>query len=199
MPASSAIFRAVVLLISAEGSAVVNHRSGQTIAVNRNTLILGRQVYQLRNLVRIQEAGWRPESPYGSAWSIAARLLAVLVLTAVVGSFPGEQRSLVLLVGVLLLALYAYRLFRTLSDAGSRHFAVIIETNGSATAVLTSRVPDDVHRLFTLLAEALENPPDRRVEWNFQSIEISDDQINRHNLGSGPQLGKQVGRIISNG
>lgn len=175
---------------------MITSRSTQTIAVNTNTLTIGRQVYQLRNLVRIQEIDWKPELGYGTVRTLGVRIAVVLIATLVLSSLAGEQGSLVWIVGISLLAMYGYRLFKVLTN--TNRFAVIIETNGSAMTALISKVQTDTRKLFDLLSEAIENPPDRRVEWNFNNIEIKGDQINQHNTGPGAVIGKQVGKVFNN-
>ncbi|MCQ0013488.1 DUF6232 family protein [Actinomadura madurae] len=164
--------------------------------MRQNALWFGNeQVYQIRNIVRVQEQEWTTQLDYAEpgrrcaggwpSWGVFG-LVAMLVAAAAGG---GTWAGLVFLATAFLAGRILYQLWRIYTNE-PRH-AVVVQTTGTPIGIFTTNDEGTAHKLFHLIVAAIEDPTHARRE--TINITIEGDQINQVANDSSSLIGKLVG------
>ncbi|WP_422753759.1 DUF6232 family protein [Micromonospora sp. WMMD708] len=176
-----------------EGTDLANHGGITQLRINRATLWIGSDVYQLRNIARVQSLVSTPDRA-GVTRAIVKTIgwLFGLMLAVCCAAQPDAPSTVGVIAALVFLALAGYSgwtAFRIANQA--TQYALVLETNGAPSAGLVSTDGAMVEGLVGLIANAMENPPAREIVQNIDNRKlVFGDEINMK--GSGLQIGKVV-------
>ncbi|SFQ42916.1 MULTISPECIES: DUF6232 family protein [Actinomadura] len=170
-------------------------RTASIVEVRQNALWFGNeQVYQIRNIVRVQEQEWTTQLDYAEPATLRRRLavvgvfgLVAMLVAAAAGG--GMWAGLVFLATAFLAGRILYQLWRIYTNE-PRH-AVVVQTTGTPIGIFTTNDEGTAHKLFHLIVAAIEDPTHARRE--TINITIEGDQINQVANDSSSLIGKLVG------
>ncbi|MEV4479798.1 DUF6232 family protein [Micromonospora coxensis] len=163
------------------------------LRVNRATLWIGSDVYQLRTIARVRSLVSEPDRA-GVTRAIgraAAWLVGWLVLLCCAGQADAPTGVIVFasLIPLGLAAYSGWTAFRIATRA--TQYALVLETTGAPSAALVSTDGAMIDHLVGLIANAIENPPAREIVQNIDNRKlVFGDEINMK--GDGIQIGKVV-------
>jgi hypothetical protein len=166
------------------------------VRINKNTLSVEGQIYQLRNLARVQcwkltprraKIAYRLFRPAGGA------LALLVVLNFLLGAARGEMSAALRLFNVLaVLAIAGYTAYRFARDVLRRpEFVLLLETTGYPIGVLASADRAKIQNLVDEIADAIENPPESPRVFHIGDVVLG-DQINQK--GDNP-----IGKVLFDG
>ncbi|WP_067455549.1 DUF6232 family protein [Actinomadura macra] len=169
----------------------------KVIEVHKHTLSIGPdfQVYQLKNVARVQVLDWKPDLGYGSLSSVLWKLVVTLVAAGVVGALAnsseststGDFTAIIMWAALVLIIRYAYQAIRI--SARQTQWALVLETTGSPMAVISGKHRGPVVELHRFIVNSIENPPERAQSWHIGHLNmVGGDQINQS--GEGNKWGK---------
>ncbi|GAB3654478.1 hypothetical protein GCM10027589_13120 [Actinocorallia lasiicapitis] len=162
----------------------------ESINIGEHTMTIGYRVYSLRNIVRIQALDLKPERGIGKQVGRLALVLVVAFAGFQIANSTGQPA--LALVSVVLGGGIGYilvkRLIKAIRDTST--YAILIETNGTAVAVLGNKSAQEIERVYWALHKALEEGKAARI--NINTFNIKGDQINQSNTGSGNAYGKLI-------
>ena len=153
-------------------------------------MTIGYRVYPLRNIVRIQALDLKPDRGLGRLFvKLAASAILTWAFSAMVEA-SGDTGFLpvVLLGGGAAMFFFLKRIIKAIRDTST--YAVLIETNGSAIALLGNKNPNEIERVYRSLHQALEE--NKTGEISITTFNIKGDQINQSNSGPGAAFGKVI-------
>lgn len=164
------------------------------VRINKHTLTVAGQVYQLRNLARVQR--WKLVPARGKityrvlrpALALLATLTLVNVLLAAANGGPvprglqGFDTFAVLAIGLVTFVRYAKDAFRR------PEYVLLLETTGYPIGLLSSPRADVIQNLVDEIANAIENPPQSPKVLHVGDVVLG-DQINQS--GDSP-----VGKVL---
>ncbi|WBB56085.1 DUF6232 family protein [Verrucosispora sp. WMMD573] len=170
---------------------MTEHSGVTQIRVNRATLWIGGDVYQLSSIARVRSLMSEPDRRgIGRAIARACGWFAGgVLLLCCVGQMELPGFALVL-VAAAVLGVIAYHVWQAIRLARqATQYALVVETNGATSAALVSTDRAMVEGLVNLIANALENPPTREIVQNIDNRKlVFGDEINM--MGGGVQIGK---------
>jgi hypothetical protein len=146
------------------------------VRLNKHTLKIGKQVYQLRNLARVQLAKAKYRGhwyAHRAVWQGAAGLVLLLFLNALLHNAQAGLLSQTLRVLNLpaLFAIILVTIVRVARDSIRRpRYVLLLETTGRPVGALTSTNREQLERLADAIADALENPPQSPQEFRIDLV-----------------------------
>jgi hypothetical protein len=173
---------------------VLGKKQSVEVRINRHTLSVAGQIYQLRNLARVQCWKLIPDRAKIS-YRVLRPALGLLAVLLVINFLLGAGRSgglpsglqafdtfAVLAIGVVTFLRYARSAFQR------PMYVLLLETTGYPIGVLSSNRRDTIQHLVDEIADAIEHPPQ-----SPRVIQVGDvilgDQINQS--GDNP-----VGKVL---
>jgi hypothetical protein len=180
-----------------DGTGVFGKKQSVEVRIKRHTLSVAGQVYQLRNLARVQ--CWkltpaRAKITYRVLRPAAVLLVLLAALNVLVGAARGGGVSEGLQIFDLLavVGIGAVTFLRFAKDAFRRpEYVLLLETTGYPIGVLSSRRPETIENLVNEIADAIENPPESPKVIHLGDVVLG-DQINQS--GDSP-----VGKVLFGG
>ncbi|WP_242901047.1 DUF6232 family protein [Actinomadura terrae] len=174
----------------------------KVIEVHRHTLSIGPdyQVYQLRNVARVQVLDWKPDLGYGPLsavlWKMILAVAAVVAAAVWTNSAAsestasGSRERWVLFLGLAGAVLALRFLYQAIRIAMRRtRWALVLETTGVPIAIISGRRREPVVELHRFIVNSIENPPAHVLSWNIGHLNmVGGDQINQS--GGGNKWGK---------
>ncbi|WSG43111.1 DUF6232 family protein [Dactylosporangium sp. NBC_01737] len=159
-----------------------------TVRVNRRTISIAGQTYQLSNIARVQNIELKPDRP-----KIALRLVkrtlpviaAVVLINVVLGNTGGSGEFLGWLDLIAVVGLAGYAVFSFVSVSRRSRFVMLLETTGAPFSVVASKQSAVIDKLVGLVADAMENPPTVPQVVHFGDVVMGDKlkQIGDRNIG----------------
>jgi hypothetical protein len=153
------------------------------VRINRHTMSVAGQIYQLRNLARVQ--CWRlvPDRTkimYRVVRPAAVVLGALAAVNVLLGMAKGQLPSGLAPIDVFaVVATVVVTFVRFAKDAFRRpEYVLLLETTGNPIGVLSSSRQDLIQNLVDEIAAAIENPPSSPRIINVSSVVLG-DQINQ--------------------
>jgi hypothetical protein len=175
------------------GGTVLAKKRNVEVRINRHTLSVAGQIYQLRNLARVQ--CWklvpaRAKITYRVLRPAFVVLVAVAAINIVLGAGEGQLPSAMSgldLIAVLAVAVVTF--IRYAKDAFHKpEYVLLLETTGHPIGVLSSSREDIIQNLVNKIAEAIESPPQTPIVIPLNNVVLG-DQINQS--GDNP-----VGKVL---
>jgi Family of unknown function (DUF6232) len=153
------------------------------VRINKHTLNVAGQIYQLRNLARVQ--CWKLVPARGKITYRVLRpavllLLGLAAINILLGASRGGVSSGLQAFDVLaVLGIGAVTFIRYARSAFRRpEYVLLLETTGYPIGVLSSRREDVIQRLVDEIAAAIENPPQSPRVIHLGDVVLG-DQINQ--------------------
>lgn len=153
------------------------------VRINRHTMSVAGQIYQLRNLARVQ--CWELSPAYSRILHRSLRpTFPLLILLAVLNVLLSNgavvaQRSLAAIDVLIIGGIGLIAAVRFLRSAWRRtQYVLILETTGNPIGVLSSVRRDVIQNLVDEIANAIENPPQTPRVFHIGDV-ILGDQINQ--------------------
>ncbi|MBT2208574.1 DUF6232 family protein [Actinomadura sp. NEAU-AAG7] len=163
--------------------------------MHRHTLSIGPdyQVYQLRNVARVQVLDWKPDLGYGSISSVLWKMILAVIAVVVAGVAANTATSdagWVNWAGLAAAVLAVRYLYQAIRIALRRtQWALVLETTGIPIAVITGKQREPVVELHRFIVNSIENPPAHVQTWHIGHLNmVGGDQINQS--GEGNKWGK---------
>jgi len=151
------------------------------VRINKHTLSIEGQIYQLRNLARVQ--CWkltprRARLTYRLLRPAGAALALLVVLNFLFGAARGEMSATLRLFNVVaVLAIASFTAYRFARDVLRRpEFVLLLETTGHPIGVLASADRSKIQNMVDEIADAIENPPESPRVFHIGDV-ILGDQI----------------------
>jgi hypothetical protein len=169
----------------------------ENVAINTRTLRIGGQVYQLRNLARVQivrapEPADAGKGSKGLAWLAG---IGVLFLVSIVG-FSVSQSA-----GIAPLSLFSGIAAGLVTYIATKkkyppRYALVLETTGNPVTALVSPDYQQLRNLSDIIVQAIEDPPESERVVHVQNVLFDNrvDQVgDRFTVGGTGNIGKVGG------
>jgi hypothetical protein len=161
------------------------------VRINRHTLSIAGQIYQLRNIARVQTFEYRPFRARGF-FRVLGRAFGFLVLlvlfniavnVATKGSLPSALQTFDTVALILLAVLTLILAVRALVRRSS--YLLLLETNGASLGLLSSDRRRVIDNLVGEIANAMEDPPETPRIFHIGDVVLGDQtkQWGDHNIG----------------
>lgn len=175
---------------------MADHGGTTQLRINRATLWVGSDIYQLRNIARVQSLVSTPDRA-GVTRAITRTVFWLFGLTVALccGAQADAPSGVAVVAALVFLALAAHSgwtAFRIATRA--TQYALVLETTGAPSAALVSTDGVMIDGLVGLIAEAIENPPIREIIQNIDNRKlVFGDEINMKSNGI------QIGKVVRGG
>lgn len=134
-----------------------------TVEVRRHTMSIAGQIYQLRNIARVQNLTLTPDRTHilGSLFKRGfAAIAAIVIVNVFVARGVGlGSGTLNVLNAIAAVALAGYAIKYLIDASRKPWYILLMETTGTPFGVLYSKQSAQIDKLVTLIWDALENPP----------------------------------------
>jgi hypothetical protein len=169
-------------LTAQEGGISLGASPGVEVRINRHSISIAGQIYQLRNIARVQTLEYRPDRlrsffriTLGSFVSLALLAIVNLVVVMVTSRHPSPVLEIVD-VGILgFIAIIASSKWLRIY-LRRPIYMLVLETSGARLGVLSSTHRSAIGDLVDRIADAMEHPPEAPIVYHFGDV-ILGDQI----------------------
>jgi hypothetical protein len=134
-----------------------------TVEVRRHTMSIAGQIYQLRNIARVQNLTLTPDRTHilGKLFGRGVvAVVALVIFNAIVGQGMGlSSGSLTVLNAIAVIVLGGFAIKYLVAASRKPWYILLMETTGSPFGVLYSKQSSQIDKLVSLIWDAMENPP----------------------------------------
>ncbi len=154
-----------------------------TVEIRRHIMYIDSQLYQLRNIARVQNLELKPDRTRIFR-TLAARGLAIIALLVVLNVML-DSESIATLNGLGFLVLAGLVIYHISVAVRRPWYFLLLETTGTPFAVLFSKQSSVIDQLVHMIGGALENPPTAPQVMHIGDVVMGDvlKMIGDRNIG----------------